>query len=233
VNEGILADYRDPKVSVSIPGDNLEKFRTFVEQDKSVIRYEIHGAISNKTKLGELYPELRSVILPLEPRFFPTTAIVTVKDAPAFLASLDKVTGLADRQILHEPPKQLSQFLSVLTFVFGALWILTLALVLYFNIERLALQQEARWALMKMLGARPMSLFFPLWMGQSVRVLLASVSAVVLAYMASQQIRVLFAWNWSSLPLSVWFGFFLVSLVVTSFISYGLFYVRYRKILLG
>lgn len=233
VNEGILADYKDPRISVSILPDNAEKFRAFVERDKNVIRYEIFNAITNKARLGDLYPELKNVISPLEARFFPTTAVITVKDAGIFMAALDKLPGLADRKILHEPPKRLSQFLGILTFVFGGLWVLTLVLVLYFNIERLALQQEARWSLMKMLGAKPMSLFFPLWMGQSARVFLASSSAVILAYLASQQIKVLFAWNWSSLPLSAWLLFFFTSLAVTSLISFLLFQIRYRKILLG
>ena len=39
-NRGILAEYRDSKVSVVVPPENIENFRSMVERDKNVVRYD-------------------------------------------------------------------------------------------------------------------------------------------------------------------------------------------------
>jgi hypothetical protein len=233
LNRGILAEYRDSKVSVVVPADRVEPFRQFVERDKNVIRYDYFNSQANKSRWSELYPEMKNVIAPLEPGFFPSSAIVTVKDASLFLQGLDRQVGITEKHIVHQPPHQLMQFLNGLTLAFGILWILTLVLVLYFNIERITAQQEARWSLMKMLGERPFKLFIPLWLGQSARISVAIIFAMALAWFSSDQIRSLFAWNWTSLGMSVWVTFVVSALFMTWGISYVLFRQRFQRISLG
>lgn len=232
-NRGILAEYRDSKVSVVVPPENIENFRSMVERDKNVVRYDFFSSQANKGRLGNLYPELKNVIAPLEDRFFPASAIVTVKDPAVFLQALDRQLGISEKQIVHEPPHKITQFLNGLTVVFAILWVLTLILVLYFNIERITALQEPRWSLMKMLGAKPLSLFAPLWLGQSLRITIAVVFAMMLAWFSSSQIRTLFMWNWTSLHWSVWLAFAGSALMMTWFISYVLFRQRFRRISLG
>lgn len=233
INSGIISEYRDAKVSVIVPSDKVDQFRSKIERDKNVIRYNVYSALTNKERMGDLYPELKSAIAPLETRFFPTSAIVTVKDLGMFLKSIESSPDIIEKQVVHEPPLRVANFLKVLTGIFLTLWILTLVLVLYFNIERLAVQQEARWSLMKMLGAKTFRVFTPLWLGQTLRIVVASSFAIALASLASQQVRQVFAWNWPSLSLWVWTGFFVVSLLITWVISFSLFQVRFRRITLG
>lgn len=233
IQEGVLSEYKDAKVSVIISAEKAREFRDFVEKDKNVIRYEFFSADANKSRLGDLYPELRSVIAPLETRFFPPSAIVTVRDSMAFGQSLDQLSGIAEHRIVHQPPHRLTQFLKALPVVFGILWLLTLILILYFNVERAATENEARWSLMKMLGARSSRLFVPLWLSQSGRIALASCCAVILAYVSTRQVQVLFAWNWTALPTGVWVGFFMASLIITAVISFLIFRHRYQKVALG
>lgn len=232
VNDSLIKEFRDPKISVIIPESDVETFKAAVESDSNVVRYDLFQSVENKARLSELYPELRNVISPLELRFFPVSALVTVKDAEAFLKVLNSM-GLGKKQIVHEPPQQLGTFLRILTMVLLGLWMLTLSLVLYFNVERQTVKEEARWSLMKMLGAQPFRIFLPLWLGQSIRITISACCAIALAWIASQQMTRVFAWNWTSLPASVWVGFFVVSLLLTWTVSFLLFNQRFRRISLG
>ncbi len=232
INEGVLQDYKFPKVSVVLTADKVAAFKSFIEKDSTVIRYEYFDSAANRDRLNELYPELKNVIAPLEGKFFPHSAIVTVKDLSGFLGRLDS-QKLGERKVVHEPPVKLTQFLNGLTFTFGVLWLLSLVLMLYFNVERMATQYEAKWSLMKMLGVRPGKLFLPLWWGQTVRIVIAALVAMGLASLGAQQVRILFAWNWASLPTGVWIGFLATAIIVTAGFSYLIFSLRYRKVSLG
>jgi len=233
VETGIFTEYRDPKVSLIISSSKVDEFRSFIEKDRNVIRYHLYTSLMNKERMADLYPELRSALGPLEARFFPTSAIVTIKELAPFLKAIEGNSDIIEKQVVHEPPVRVANFLKVLTFLFSALWLLTLMLVLYFNIERVAVHDQAKWSLMKMLGAKPLKIFGPLWLGQTLRIVVASGFAILLASIASQQIRQVFAWNWPSLPLSAWLGFFGVSLLMTWAISFAFFHQRFRRILLG
>ena len=235
VKQQVFKEFQNTHLSLILKSDQREDLVRFLDTESTVVRYEFFSPSQNKKRLGELYPELRNVMGSLEQKFFPNSAAVVVTDAAKFTARLE-AKGLKkdiEAQTIHHPPVRLQRFLQVLTGVFSALWLLTLALVLYFNLERLTLREEPRWSLMKMLGAKPSRLFWPLWASQASRVALASVFAVALSFLAIEQIRSFFAWNWHRLSGSVWIGFILTSLLLTSLISLFMFSLKYRRVALG
>lgn len=233
IQKSVLNEFQNTQVSVILKEGSLDKFKDLLEKDKNVVRYKIFSGAQNQARLGQYYPELKNVISPLDDRFFPTSAVVTLSDSKAFLSSLWASPDLFEAQLLHQPPEQLSRFLKALTFVFTGLWLLTLTLVLYFNLERLLVREEPRWSLMKMLGAKPVKLFMPLWYGQAIRISIACLSAVALSTLATHQVKSFFNWHWAGIPLKASLGFFLASLILTSLISFGLFYSKYRRVSLG
>ena len=233
VQTSILNDFENSQISVILKPGADELFKEAVDSNENVIGYTIHSEASNKKQLGQVYPELKNVIEPLDAKFFPTSAVIEVRDADKFMAQFAGQTYLYEKQILHKPPVELRQFMDVLTFVFSCLWLLTLTLVLYFNLERLTVREEAKWSLMKMLGSRPIKLFLPLWYGQASRMGIASACAIVIAILTVNQIKSYFAWQWSSITPSVWISFFMISIGMTLLISFSLFIVKYRRVQLG
>ncbi len=233
IHQSVMREFQSAQISVILKDGSDRKFKELVEQNSNVIRYDLYSAYRNKERLSSLYPDLKNVIAPLEEKFFPMSAVVSVRDADAFLKSLQQNSQIFESQILHQPPTQIRRFASVLTAVFGCLWLLTLSLVLYFNLERITIREEPRWSLMKMLGAKPHLLFKPLWTGQMIRICMASVFAILLAVIVSYQIEHFFLWTWTRMPFSVWAGFLVVSIGVTTIISFGLFYSRYRQVAIG
>ncbi len=230
----LIRDYKNTQISVILKDGSLQKFRDLIEKDPNVIRFDLASGAKNKEKLQGLYPELQNLVAPLEERFFPASAIVAVHDGDLFLKHL-KLNGsdLYESQILHQPPREIARLASLLTAIFGSLWLLTLALVLYFNLERITDVEVSRWSLMKMLGAKPYRLFAPLWYGQLARMAIASIVAIGVAFLLSSQIEKLFVWNWISLSAWVWAAFFGISIAMTSAISFGLFYSRFKKVSIG
>ena len=233
LNQSILKEFKDTQISVILKPDAEEDFKAWVEKAPGVIRFRMFSALDNKDRLGAVYPELKSLVLPLDQKFFPSSVIVTVSNAAAFTKALSVQSGVVESQVLHQPPVQLRRFLNILTFVFSGLWLLTLTLVLYFNLERLTVVEDQKWSLMKLLGARTFPVFLPLWYGQTLRVTIASVFAILLAVLSIRQIQSFFVWDWISLPALVWIAFFFVSVGLTSAISFSLFYYRYRQVPLG
>jgi len=230
---GIMAEYKDSKVSLSFENAKMDELRGILEKDRNVVRYEVSSSEENKRKLGELYPELKSVMGPLENKLFPASALVTVREVGSFLKKIEGWGSLIDRHLVHEPPHQLANFLRLLTGAFLLLWVMTLGLVIYFNVDRIVSEQEGRWSLMKMLGAKPYTLFLPVLYGQGLRIFIASAFSILLAIFASGQVRQIFAWNWSSLPMSVWLGFFITALIMTGIISSLLCQLHFKRISLG
>ena len=94
-------------------------------------------------------------------------------------------------------------------------------------------EESNRWSLMKMLGARPLKLFFPLLGSQILRVGLAATLSALGAYFVSQQVQSVLSWSWMSLPSGVWIGYFLMSLAIASVIALGLFKYRFGKVVFG
>ncbi|MDB5039233.1 MAG: hypothetical protein JWQ35_2761 [Bacteriovoracaceae bacterium] len=233
MNESVLREFKDTQISVILKSEAENSFREWVEKAPDVIRFQILNPYENKGRLGEYYPELKNLISPLEQKFFPASALVTVAKPDAFLKALSQVNGIVETQVLHQPPTQLRQFLEFLTGIFSCLWLLTLTLVLYFHLERLAIVENQKWSLLKMLGSKTGSIFLPLWYGQVVRVGIASLFAILFAVIATRQIQNFFTWDWVKLPTSIWIGFFLASIGLTSAISFSLFYYRYKQVPLG
>jgi hypothetical protein len=232
LNQSILAEFKEVKVSVVVPPEKIETFRTWADNESSVSRYEIASASTNKESLALAYPELKSLIQDLDLRFFPSTALITAKDATSMLDSLSKA-GFVERQVIHQPPQALVTLMTWLSGVFLGLWAMTLVLVLYFNIERLTVQEEPRWSLFKMLGEKPLRIFMPLWLGQSARVGLASLLAMGLAFLVSRNLDSFMAWESLDLSWMIGLAFFGLSLLITFVVSLGLFQSRFRRISLG
>ncbi|MBN8554627.1 MAG: hypothetical protein J0L93_04205 [Deltaproteobacteria bacterium] len=229
----VFKDFQNTQISVVIKDRGEPALKELLANNSNVVQYKIYRSKDNKDRLGQLYPELKNLIGPLEDKFFPTSAIVAVKDGPAFLSLLKLSPQIVETQIVHQPPMELARFIQILTFIFSLLWLLTLTLVLYFNLERLTAKEQARWSLMKMLGERPERLFLPLLYGQSLRIGVASVFAILIALISVFRVRTMFAWNWSAIPFGSWVGFFALSLLMTAVISFVLFYQRFKRVTLG
>lgn len=233
IDRSIFQEFQNSHVSVILEEEAQSDFQWFLNKQDEVVDYEMHSKQQNKEQLRKLYPELSEVLRDLDSNFFPVSATVSVKQADPFMEELDAQGGVIQSSFLHKPPKHLSQFFGVLTLVFSGLWILTLALVLYFQLERLTFREERKWSLMKMLGAKPLRVFFPIWWGQLLRILVASSLAIGLAVFVTQRFQSFFAWDWSSLSVFAWASFLFVSLFMATFVYFTLFMLRYRQVSLG
>ncbi len=233
MNESFLKEFKNSKISIVIAPGSESEFRVWTREQPDILETDIYYSHDNKARLGALYPELRNIIAPLESRFFPSSAVLTVKNPEKTMAALKEKPELSQAQMLHAPPDNLTRLMNVLTFIFSGLWLLTLSLLLYFNLEKLAIQEEAKWSLLKMLGAKSYRLFLPLWSGQILRISIASISAIFLTIVAARQIRGLFAWNWGGVSWITMGIFFTVAIAMTSAIAFTLFSLKYRRISLG
>lgn len=234
VQKVIQEDFNQTQITlVSKNSEAVEPLRHFLENNETVVRFEVQTGEQNKERILKTYSELEDVLKPLRADFFPLSFLVTVVRKEEFMESLGLVMSSIDRYVAHEAPHGLAGFLNMVTFIFIGLWVLTLTLVLYFNLERLTAQEEPKWSLMKMLGEKPWKLFVPLWRGQMVRVIVASLFAILLAYFSSQKIVSFFAWKWTNWEISTWVGFFVVAVILTTLLSYTMFQMRYKKVLLG
>lgn len=232
-DRSLLSDFRTSQVTLVLKDRSDEELKSFLDQNSNITGYKIYRAKENRERLTKLYPELQNVVGQLDDKFFPISALVKVKDVDTFMASLKPKAQLFEAQLVHRPPVELQRFIRILTIIFSALWLITLALVLYFHLERLSIKELPRWSLMKMLGERPHRMFWPLWWGQFTRVLIASGLALALALVSISQVKSFIAWNWSSYPYFTWSIFFVVSVIVTSALSYTLFYAQFRKVSVG
>lgn len=232
-DRSLLTEFKTSQVTMIVKDKGEEELKSFLDQNPQMVSYKIYRAKENKERLTKLYPELGNVVGQLEEKFFPISALVKVKDAEAFMASTKLKGNLFEAQIVHRPPLELQRFIQILTIVFSALWLMTLALVLYFHLERISSKEMPRWSLLKMLGEKPYRMFMPLWLGQFSRILLASGIALGLALFSISQIKSFIVWNWSSYPYFTWSVFFLVSIAVTSAISYAMFFSQFRRVSVG
>ncbi len=233
LNQTILRDYKNAQVSVILKPEGETSFKEFLEKSPYVVRFQILRPGENRARLAKTYPELRNLVEPLDSKFFPSSALVTVSQLEAFSNSLKETSSFVESQVIHEPPLALKRFIDVITLIFSGLWILTLSLVLYFNLERIATIEDQKWSLMKMLGAKPLPLFLNLWWGQIFRVTLASLLAIALSIMAVRQIQSFFIWDWIQISNATWVGFVSMAIALTSVISLTLFYNRYKRVPLG
>lgn len=233
VDRSILAEYGNTSVSVILKNDSVQEFKSMLEKDSNILRYKIMDASENRERLRDLYPELSSVLSPLDKSFFPVSATVSVNNGERFLSRIESNPGVVSSHILHKPPQQLSRFLNIATFVFTGLWVLTLVLVLYFQLERLSYVQLRRWSLLKMLGQKPLKIFWPICFGQLARVGVASVLALSLASLVAGEFLQVFSWQWAEISFLTWMTFIGVSLSLAVFVFMGLFLLRFRRVSLG
>ena len=229
----ILRDFENPQISVLLADGAELMLKDLLDSDGNVIRYDIYSNEENKNRLGQIYPELKNVIAPFEDKFFPVSGVIVVKDSDRFFKDYASKSYIFEKKLMHSPPANLKSFIDVLTLLFSGLWLMTMALVLYFNLERITQKQQSKWSLMKMLGAKPIKLFLPLWYGQAIRMGIASIFAVIIAYLATNYIEGFFAWMWDDLSQYVAIGFFLASIGLTFLISLGMFTFQYRRVKLG
>jgi hypothetical protein len=233
VSEGLLAEFKNDQVSVILDSNDQAAFRKFAENYDGSLRYEIFEASANKEKLRDLYPELSSVLQPLEDDFFPVSATVTVQDGEKFISQMNQEMLTLGASVLHQPPVGLRDFLNLSSVVFIGLWGLALLLLLYFQLERIAFKESQKWSLYKMLGANTSKVFLPLWVEQMARVLFSSGIAIIFSYFLTEQIESLFNWNWVTKPYLIWSLFLLSSIVASSLVLGLLFRMRYREVQLG
>gem|GEM_PF-3896253 len=233
VNQSLLREFKNDRVSVIVNEASLQTFRQFLNSDKNVVRYQIHDRQDNKQKLGELYPELKSVLAPLEDDYFPISATVSVKNGPAFIQKLQDKLKFQGAQLIHRPSTALKSFLEMATLVFSFLWIFALFIFLYFQLERLAFRESQTWSLVKMLGAKPFKIFWPLCAGQLTRIGFASIFACVLSLALAREFNGIFSWKWDTPGLGIWFSFVTISLFSAGIVFILMFVSRFRRVSLG
>lgn len=233
IDSYFLSEFKNDKLSVVIESGREEDFRAFAESHGSVLNYRLHSSDENKALLQKLYPELKTVIEDLEAEFFPVSATMTVSSIDQVTKDLAALGGFVRERLSHQAPENLQFFLQIITSVFLVLWIMTMFLMLYFQLERLGYRESRKWSLMKMLGAKPIRIFWPICGGQIARIFLASVFAIFLAHLATLQFNQVFAWGWPSLNLGLWLGFVASSLILSGVILFVLFVARFRQVSLG
>lgn len=229
----IAKEFKQDQISLILKAEHAELFERKLKSQSFVEKVTVFSASQNKQKTQGLYPELRSVLEPVESNLFPTSAIVSVNDLAAFETWISGESDLYESKIVHSPPLKLKVFMQVLSGIFLALWILTLGVVIYFNLERISTQEEAKWSLMKMLGARSDRIFLQLWYGQATRIGLACLFAGLVFFVLSVQIRQVFPWGWGGMGVLWWGGFMVLSLALTSVLSYYFFRSKYQGLSLG
>lgn len=233
VNNSFLNEFRNDQISVILKTDYLAEFKTFLDQDDLVLNYEVQNSEENKSSIQRIYPELKSVLQPLAADFFPISSTIITKNGPRLLSKVQEKFPVLNAYLLHQAPAGLKSFLTFMNFIFISLWLMALALVLYFQVEHISFRENHRWSLLKMLGAKPSKIFWPLYLRQVARVSIASFFAIAVAYYAALQIRSVFAWDWSLYSVWTWAAFFIVSIVLTGSILLLLFSARYRRVALG
>lgn len=233
LDQDILAEFTENRVSVVVDTENLDDFRAFLESQPEVIRYQIQAPEDNKSAIANIYPELRNVLEPLEASYFPASATVNLRDVQSFLEALKNEIPFLRSYVVHQPPEKLRTFLQVTVAMFFLLWIFTLGLVLFFQLEYLAHRDEQKWSLMKMLGAKPSSIFWPICGQQVLRVLVSSAAAVGISLWAARQFEGVFQWGWPTVAVLNWIVFILLSLGIAVGVFLSLFMLRFRKVPLG
>jgi hypothetical protein len=233
VQSSFFGEFKQDLVSVILEPKKIEAFESLMQSTPEALRYEIQSAEENRQQLSVLYPELSSILDVVDSQLFPVSATIVSENGQQLVSKLQGRSELIRAQLIHQPPTSLRNFLGLMTATFGFLWIFTLVLFLYFQLERLAFQQTQKWSLMKMLGAEANKVFFPILGAQLIRIFAASLLAIVFAYFMSTGILEIFSWEWSALSLGHASLFLAISLLVGVVLLYSLFLIRYRQVSLG
>jgi len=233
LQQSILSEFRYKTMTLIFAQDPSAEFRKLAETHPAVVRYEIRGAFANKDQIQKQYPELANVVEGLDEQYFPSSALVTLRDLNTFQSALKSIPDEIEKSIVHQPPQKIATFFNMLLGLFAFLWLLILALLIYFKLERLAVKETARWSLMKMLGARASQIFLPLCWVQVLQIGLGSFAVLLLATFSMGYLRRLFDWNWENLSSTIQIQFFLGTLVVGVGLFFFIFSARYRRTALG
>jgi len=233
LQESILSEFRYKTMTLIFASEPSAEFRKLVENSPAVVRYELRGAYANKDQIRKQYPELSNVVENLDEQYFPSSALVTLRDLDSFQSALKTIPDEVEKTIVHQPPQKIATFFNMLLGLFAFLWLLILALLIYFKLERLAVKETARWSLMKMLGARASQIFLPLCWLQVLQIGVGSFAVLLLATFSMGYLRKLFSWNWENLSSSVQIQFFVGTLVVGVGLFFFIFSARYRRTALG
>lgn len=233
LNRDVLAEFSQNRLSLVADSLQEDELRTYLEQNEEVIEFEVQNSSSNKDKLSNIYPELKNVLEPLEEKYFPISATVTVKAVEPFLSLVKNELPSLQAFVIHEAPAQLQAFLGLSFSIFFVLWIFTLGLFLFFQVENLAHRDSEKWSLMKMLGSKPSLIFWPMCWQQLLRVLASSGVAIFGSYWAAREFESLFQWGWEPVAIVNWVIFLGISLTLALGVFIGLFVLRFRKVPLG
>jgi len=233
LQDSILSEFRYKTMTLIFAEDPSVEFRKLVESHPSVVRYEIQGAYANKDQIRRQYPELATVVENLDEQYFPSSALVTLRNLSGFQTALKSIPDRVEKSIVHQPPLKIATFFNMLLGLFGFLWLLILALLIYFKLERLAVKESARWSLMKMLGARASQIFLPLCWIQILQISFGGFAVLLLATFSMGYLRGLFEWNWENLSPMIQVEFLIGTLVVGIGLFFLIFSARYRKTALG
>lgn len=233
IQKNFFGEFEQDVVSIIFEQEDLARLEAWMSETPEVLRYEARGPLENREELQRLYPELRSILSEMEEAVFPASATIISDNASSLMTKLEARPELVSAQLLHQPPIALRQFVQFMTLTFGLLWVFMLVLFLYFQLERIAFRRSHEWSLMKMLGAEPRRVLFPILGSQLARIGFASILAVGCAYFVSGAILQLFSWSWQPLSLLFSAGFIALSLLVGFSVLFVLFRLRYRQVAVG
>lgn len=233
LDHDVAKEFSEDRISVIVKPESEFEFRRFLDSRPEVTRYEFQSGEANKLTLASLYPELSSVLKPLEADYFPISALIQVKDSAGFLTALQSEVQFFQSYLVHTPPKEIQHFVSGSAIVFLVLWMLILGLYLFFQVEHLAHRDEREWSLLKMLGSSAQKIFWPACYQQVIKLFVTSVLAVLLAYWGALQFETVFQWGWNPMAVSIWSQFFVLSMLLTLALFSSFFLWRYRRVKLG
>lgn len=233
LDRDLLSEFKEDRISIVLEADQVAEFKKILESNAEVLRYEVHEAKENKLALANLYPELESVLKPLDAEYFPISATVSVKDAQKFLASIKAELSNFGSYLIHEPPQKLKTFLQLSVGLFFGLWLFTLGLILFFQLEYLAHRDEQKWSLMKMLGASRSRVFWPICGLQLARILASCLIAIGVSFWIAREVESIFNWGWNAFTPWVWASFTGISIFIAIGLFMTLFSIRFQKVKLG
>ncbi len=233
VRDGLMKEFRHQSMTLVFSSEPSNEMRDLLNKSSAVVRYEIRSAFENKVKIQKEYPELASTLADLDDEFFPSSALITLRDLPGFERELKRVPDVIEKSIVHSPPQKIATFFNGLLGLFGFLWFLLLALLIHFKLERLAVRESARWSLMKMLGAKPSQIFLPACWIQMGQIAVGSLCVLLLTGLSMSYLRRLFDWEWAGLSMGAQLGFFVGSVVIGVFMFFLIFAGRFRRTALG
>lgn len=233
VSQSVLAEFKYQSLSLVLKAELTPELREYLQSSRDVVRYDVQSAHENREELMRYFPEIEPTLGDLDEAYFPVSVLITTENVESLVQGLKSFEGLIESQMVHAPPSKLVSLFHWAMGLFLFLWFLILSLLVYFQLDRLAVKDSARWSLMKMLGAKPSQIFLPICWTQALRLAIGGVLGIALFSLAADYLREVFDWSWPALSVWVQATFFTACLAIGMGLFFTVFSFRYRRTALG